>query len=75
MVGTAGVTDANDDGVVDVTDVQAFMDVRLDQRAKDYFADSNINIDAQGLIDSTEAEIATHKTNMTSVDGDGNGNF
>ena len=43
--------------VVQISDVEAFMTNRLDDRGEDYF--SNNSISAQGLLDATSSEIAT----------------
>jgi len=65
-VGTAGVTDANDDGVVDLSDVQAFIDVRLDTDGKNYFIEKGFSEEnfAQNFLDSTSSDRATYKTEM-----------
>ena len=65
-VGTAGVTDANDDGVVDLSDIQAFIDARLDTNGKNYFIAKGFSEEnfAQDMLDATASEIAGYKTEM-----------
>ena len=43
-IGDSGVTDANGDGIVDLTDIQAFINARLDADGQAFFTSEGITL-------------------------------